>query len=198
MQVYDEIKDLDADALGERLLQSVGRDQWPPVHTAVEWVMERHEGQKRLDGTDFRCHPLRVALLLHELADQTDPNVLCAGLLHDVVEDTETTVDEVMTTFGSKVSDLVRGLTLPDLREGQTKHQRMMSHFETLRWEGRDGQIVRSADRLDNLLTLDAIEAYERRDEYLKESREGLLPLTLACNTALYHALNDTLEAMGA
>ena len=198
MQIYDEIKDLDAEALGARLLDSVGQNQWPPVHTAVEWVMERHQGQARRDGTDFRGHPLRVTLLLHELADQSDPNVLCAGLLHDLVEDTDTTVDDIMTTFGSKVSDLVRAMTLPELREGQTKHQRMMSHFETLRWEGRDGQIVRSADRLDNLLTLDAIDAFERREEYLKETKEGLLPLTLACNTALYHALNDTLEAMGA
>jgi GTP pyrophosphokinase len=198
MTDYEDIRSLDAEALAARLLENVGSDHWPPVHTAIEWTMERHAGQVRRDGTDFRCHPLRVAVILHEIADQTDPNVLCAGLLHDLLEDTDTQVDEINATFGSKVGDFVRALTLKDPRPGQTKLQRNMAHFEGLRWEGRDAQIIRSADRLDNLKTLDAIDDYDRRDDYLKESREGLLPLTLACNTALYHALNDTLEAAGA
>lgn len=198
MTDYEDIRSLDAEALAARLLENVGSDHWPPVHTAIEWTMERHAGQVRRDGTDFRCHPLRVAVILHEIADQTDPNVLCAGLLHDLLEDTDTQVDEINATFGSKVGDFVRALTLKDPRPGQTKLQRNMAHFEGLRWEGRDAQIIRSADRLDNLKTLDAIDDYDRRDDYLKECREGLLPLTLACNTALYHALNDTLEAAGA
>lgn len=198
MTDYEDIRSLDAEALAARLLENVGSDHWPPVHTAIEWTMERHAGQVRRDGTDFRCHPLRVAVILHEIADQTDPNVLCAGLLHDLLEDTDTQVDEINATFGSKVGDFVRALTLKDPRPGQTKLQRNMAHFEGLRWEGRDAQIIRSADRLDNLKTLDAIDDYDRRDDYLKECREGLLPLTLACNTALYHALNDTLDAAGA
>lgn len=198
MTDYEDIRSLDAETLAARLLENVGSDHWPPVHTAIEWAMERHAGQVRRDGTDFRCHPLRVAVLLNELADQTDPNVLCAGLLHDLLEDTDTQVDEINATFGSKVGDFVRALTLKDPRAGQTKLQRNMAHFEGLRWEGRDAQIVRSADRLDNLKTLDAIDDYDRREDYLKESREGLLPLTLACNTSLYHALKDTLDAAGA
>lgn len=198
MTDYEDIRSLDAETLAERLLESVGTSHWPPVHTAIDWVMERHAGQERRDGTDFRCHPLRVAVILNEIADQADPNVLCGGLLHDLLEDTDTQLDDIHATFGSKVGDFVRALTLQDPREGQTKFQRNMAHFETLRWEGRDAQIIRSADRLDNLKTLDAIDAYDRREDYLKESREGLLPLTLACNTALYHALNEALDAAGA
>ncbi len=198
MSVYEEIATLEAEALAERLLNHVGTDQWPPVHTAIEWAMEKHAGQTRRDGTDFRCHPLRVTLLLVELADQKDANVLCTGLLHDLIEDTETTADDIGMTFGNKVGDMVRALTLADPASGQSKLERNMQHFETLRWEGRDAQIVRSADRLHNLMTLDAIENYERREAYLKESKEGLLPLTLACNTALYHGLNDQVAAMGA
>jgi len=198
MSVYEEIATLEAEALAERLHNQFGTGQWPPVHTAIEWVMDKHAGQKRRDGTDFRCHPLRVAVLLAELAEQKDANVLCTGLLHDLIEDTDTTADEISMTFGSKVGDMVRALTLTDPPSGQSKLERNMQHFEGLRWEGRDAQIVRSADRLDNLMTLDAIEDYERREDYLKESKEGLLPLTLACNTALYHGLNDQLTAMGA
>ncbi len=58
-------------------------------------------------------------------------------------------------------------------------------------------QIIKSADRLDNVLTMEGVFDEARRAEYLKESREGLLPLTLACNTALYHALNEALAAQG-
>ncbi|MCH2101009.1 MAG: HD domain-containing protein [Planctomycetes bacterium] len=198
MTDYEDIRFLDAEALAGRLLESVGAGHWPPVHTAVEWVMSRHGGQRRLDNTDFRCHPLRVAVILNEIADQADPNVLCGALLHDLLEDTDTQLADINTTFGGKVGDFVRALTLQDPREGQSKHERNMAHFEALRWEGRDAQIIRSADRLDNLKTLDAIDEYDRREDYLKESREGLLPLTLACNTALYHELKDTLDAAGA
>lgn len=194
MSVYAEIADLDADALAQRLLDSAGREHWPPVHTAVDWVMEKHAGQKRRDGSDFRCHPLRVAVLLHELADQRDPNVLCAGLLHDMIEDTDCSEEEMMSVFGHKVFDLVRAMTLQEPEAGKSKFERNMAHFEYLRWEGRDAQIIRSADRLDNVKTLDRIDAYDRREEYLKETREGLVPLTLACNTALYHALCEALD----
>jgi GTP diphosphokinase / guanosine-3',5'-bis(diphosphate) 3'-diphosphatase len=190
MSQLDELYTLDSSALGERLIGSIGTGTWPPVHTAVEWALERHAGQKRRDGTDFAAHPLRVALILHELAGQTSADVLCTGLLHDLIEDTSTTEDDIMEVFGTKVSDMVRSLTLAEVPEGEKK-KRNLSHFESLRWEGRDLQIVRSADRLDNLNTLSAIPEYSRREEYVDETEEGLVPLTLATNTALYHALVD-------
>jgi GTP diphosphokinase / guanosine-3',5'-bis(diphosphate) 3'-diphosphatase len=196
MSQLEELYSLDSAALAERLIASVGTGTWPPVHTAVEWALERHAGQKRRDGSDFAAHPLRVALILHELASQTHADVLCASLLHDLLEDTDTTEDDIMEVFGTKVSDMVRSLTLQPIPEGKTKMQRNMAHFESLRWEGRDVQIVRSADRLDNLRTLSAIPEYSRREEYVQETEEGLVPLTLATNTALYHALVAALEEL--
>lgn len=193
MSQLDELYTLDSAALAERLIGSIGTSTWPPVHTAVEWALERHAGQKRRDGTDFSAHPLRVALILHELADQSNPDVLCAGLLHDLLEDTDTEEDDIMEVFGTKVSDMVRALTMAEVPE-EEKKKRNLSHFESLRWEGRDAQIVRSADRLDNLKTLSGIPEYARRQEYIEETEEGLVPLTLATNTALYHALLAALE----
>ncbi len=193
MSKLDELYSLDSAALAERLIGSIGTGTWPPVHTAVEWVLERHAGQKRRDGTDFAGHPLRVALILHELADQSNPDVLCTGLLHDMMEDTDTSEEDIMEVFGTKVSDMVRAMTLAEV-PAEEKKKRNLSHFESLRWEGRDAQIVRSADRLDNLKTLKDIPEYARRQEYIEETEEGLVPLTLATNTALYHALCDALE----
>jgi GTP diphosphokinase / guanosine-3',5'-bis(diphosphate) 3'-diphosphatase len=194
MSALQELYTLDADALRKRLLDSVGTGTWPPVHTAVEWVIEKHQGQTRLDGTDFACHPLRVALILHELGGQSGADVLCAGLLHDVVEDTETTLDQVSETFGGKVGDLVRAMTLLEPTEGKTKYDRNLAHFESLRWDGRDAQIVRSADRLDNVRTIVDVPLYDRREEFIRETEEGLVPLALATNTAIYHALVEALE----
>ncbi len=193
----DSLQNLDSDALAERLLVSVGTSTWPPVHTAVEWAKEKHHGQLRRDGSDFPCHPLRVAVILHEFCGQNDANVLCTALLHDLLEDTEVDYDDIAEVFGNKVADEVRSLTLQEPRDGQSKYDRNISHFETLRWEGRDVQIVRSADRLDNIMTLPEAEVYPRRDEFLRETREGLLPLTLAVNTTLYHALDGALAAAG-
>ena len=194
MSDIDQLYSLDASALAERLLASVGTSTWPPVHTAVEWALHRHAGQVRRDDTDYVCHPLRVALILHELAGLSHPDVLCAGLLHDLIEDTSTSEDDIMEVFGAKVADMVRSLTLAPVPEGKNKLDRNMSHFDSLSWAGRDAQIVRSADRLDNLRTLNAIPDYDRREEYIKETEEGLVPLTLATNTALYHALLAALE----
>ena len=113
-------------------------------------------------------HAIRTALILRELAEQKGAALLCAALLHDLVEDTNTTLDEIEDRFGPQVGDLVRALTYPPLLEGELKLQRNQRYFEHLRWEGRDAQIVKSADRLDNLLTMERAFTPERAFEYLR------------------------------
>lgn len=190
-----ELYALDGDALRERLLGGAPGG-WPSLERAVAYAAECHAGQLRRCGTEaYINHPLRVAILLRELAEQRDPAILCAGVLHDVVEDTDATVDDVEAAFGPRVGDLVRALTHPDLRPGESKHERNLRWFETLRWEGRDVHVIKSADRLDNVRTMEGVFDAERRGTYLKETREALLPLTLASNTALYHALDAALAA---
>lgn len=190
---WTEIYGMGLAALQERLLAQVGADTWPPVHEALALACERHEGQSRKGRREpYATHAVRVALILRELAEQKAPALLCAALLHDLVEDTATSLDEIEDRFGPQVADLVRALTYPPLKPGETKFARNLRYFEHLRWEGRDAQIAKSADRLDNVLTMEGAFTEERAAEYLKETREALIPLTLACNTALYHALVET------
>jgi guanosine-3',5'-bis(diphosphate) 3'-pyrophosphohydrolase len=189
-----EFYNLPTEELAERLLKSVGTQTWPPIHNAISFAQERHAGQKRKCGSEFVGHPLRVALWIHEVAKKKDANLLCAALLHDIVEDTKTTLDEIEEHFGPVVEELVRALTLPDLAEGQSKYERNMKGFEGLRWAGRDAQLLRSADRLDNLKTMSKGFSEQRKVEYLRESKEGLLPLTLAVNTAIYHELDRAIK----
>ncbi|MDA0667343.1 MAG: HD domain-containing protein [Planctomycetota bacterium] len=185
---------LSVEELEKRLLDQVG-STWPPIDKAVAMAKSAHDGQVRKgSGEPYVAHSLRTALWLLEVAEQKhNPAVICAGLLHDVAEDTEVTANDVEDSIGSKVGDLVRALTHPDLKEGESEYARNMRHLEGLRWEGRDAHIVKSADRLDNILTMEGAFTAERREEYLKETEDGVLPLTLASNTALYHALKDAL-----
>jgi len=193
---WKEIYSLDLDALQKRLIDHVGTDTWPPVHDALVMASERHAGQRRKGKSEpYLTHPVRTALILCELAELKGAAMLCAALLHDLVEDTATTLDEIEDRFGSQVGDLVRALTFPPLKPGESKLARNLRYFEHLRWEGRDAQIVKSADRLDNLLTMEGAFTPERAVEYLRETRDGLIPLTLACNTALYHALVEVVGA---
>jgi len=190
----EDIYTLDQTQLTQRLLAHVGQDTWPPVHKAVEVATKAHEGQQRKGSQEpYIMHPLRATLLLWELAEQRNAAVLCAGLLHDTVEDTSLTLDDIEDDFGNPVADLVQALTQPPLKEGEDRFARNMKYLESLRWHGRDPQIIKSADRLDNLRTMAGVFTAERREEYLRESKEGLLPLTLACNTALYHALQEAI-----
>jgi (p)ppGpp synthase/HD superfamily hydrolase len=186
---------LQTDALRERLLSGAGNG-WPSLEAAIDFATQEHEGQLRKGVKEpFVNHLLRTGLLLSELAGQRDANILCAGVLHDVLEDTPAELDAVEDGFGSRVADLVRALTHPDQREGESRHARNLRWFESLRWEGRDVHIVKSADRLDNILTMEGAFDAERRITYLSETRDALLPLTLSANTALYHALDRALAA---
>jgi (p)ppGpp synthase/HD superfamily hydrolase len=193
----EDLYRLDPEQLEKRLLDKVGDGTWPPVHRAAALAKEKHAGQQRKDGSDFVGHPMRTALLLLEVGGVQDPNMLCAALLHDVVEDTDLSCDDLLGEFGSKVSDLVRALTLEPYQEGEDKSARDVAHFEHLAWEGRDPQLLRTADRLDNIRTLSADMPAERREAYLRDTRKHLLPLTLASNTGLYHALNLALADQG-
>lgn len=191
-----DLYNLSVEELEKRLLDQAG-STWPPIDKAVAMAKEAHEGQTR-KGSDepYVAHALRTALILLEVAEQKhNATVICAGLLHDVAEDTKMTANDVEDDLSPQVGDLVRALTHPPQKDGESKFERNMRYLENMRWEGRDTHIVKSADRLDNILTMEGAFTPERREEYLKETEDAVLPLTLASNTALYHALKDALAA---
>src|SRR2546428_3938364 len=82
------------------------------IQRAFAFAEVSHRGQKRLSGDDFIEHPLAVAQILGDLG--MDTTTLVAALLHDVVEDTQLTLEEIQTQFGDQVGQIVDGLTKPD------------------------------------------------------------------------------------
>lgn len=197
MSDFDSLYSLDAAQLEKRLLDAVGTSTWPALPDAIELARERHAAQQHKEGTDFLQHPLRAALILLEVGELKDPNLLCAAILLGIIEDTDTQIAEVEQKFGPTCATLVNAATVPPKPEGTSAYDHSMAHFGSLSWAPRDAQILCSADRIDKLKTIDAMSP-ERQAEYVKETRDGLLELILACNTALYHAMRIELEKLEA
>ena len=91
------------------------------IERAYRFAAEHHEGQKRLSGEDFVEHPLAVAQILADLG--LDTTTLQAALLHDTVEDTEVSVEELDVEFGPEVSRIVDGLTKLDAISFRSREQ---------------------------------------------------------------------------
>ncbi|MBE9507570.1 MAG: bifunctional (p)ppGpp synthetase/guanosine-3',5'-bis(diphosphate) 3'-pyrophosphohydrolase [Chloroflexi bacterium] len=152
-------------------------------------VAERaHAGKKRRLGEPYIQHPLTVAFLLTEVG--MDPDTIAAGLLHDVVEDTDLNLDDLAQEFGPHIASLVDGVTkleqieqeqIGQLRK-QSEEQRDAQELESLRKMfiamANDIRVVviKLADRLHNMRTLDGLKP-ERRKSFARETLEIFAPL---------------------
>ncbi|GIV21571.1 MAG: phosphohydrolase [Armatimonadota bacterium] len=119
------------------------------LQDAIEFVVERHRGQVR-KGTNipYVLHPLNVGYLL--LQHGCSEEVATAGFLHDTLEDTDTTVEELRMRFGDRVAWLVKQVTETDRSQPwQIRKQHTIEHLQHV--EDRDVLLVACADKLDNL-----------------------------------------------
>lgn len=116
---------------------------------AVLFAAERHEGQTRKgDRTPYLVHPLRVARILWEEGGIRSANILAAAILHDTVEDTETTLDEIAERFGPRIAETVREVSDDQSLPASEKKRMQVVHAPTM---SHDAQLVKMADRIDNL-----------------------------------------------
>lgn len=160
----------------ETISRAYDEDTSAELLSAISFASEKHKGQKRRSGEPYITHPLAVTGILVEWG--MDSDTLIAGMLHDAVEDTETTLDEIEKIFGRDVAFLVDGVTkvsqarsgmrdissyLPETRDNLTK---------LLIAVGQDVRviIIKLADRLHNMQTLQ----HMPRDKQLKIARETL------------------------
>ena len=91
-------------------LNSHGQDNVVFLLSAVQFSADKHRDQRRKDkeASPYINHPIYVATLLATIAEIRDPDILVAAILHDTIEDTETTPKELLSTFGSRVCSLVQ------------------------------------------------------------------------------------------
>src|SRR5574344_13733 len=149
------------------------------VEDAYHLADEKHKGALRKSGEPYIHHPIEVAYILAEL--QSGPETLASGLLHDTVEDTDLTIEDIRKSFGDDVAMIVDSLT---------KIQRMkLSHRTEQDFEAEDHRkiflgmakdvrviLVKLADRLHNMRTLQALRP-ERQQALAKETLEVFTPI---------------------
>ena len=134
------------------------------VREAYRFSEAAHHGQKRLSGEPYITHPLAVAGALAEW--HMDSQAVIAALLHDVMEDTAVTKNEIAERFGKSVADLVDGLSKLDKIEFQSYEEAQAENFrKMLMAMARDLRVVliKLADRLHNLQTMSAVRGDKRR-----------------------------------
>ena len=160
-----------------RVEQEHSKEEKTIVEAAYKLMKDAHKGQKRADGTDFYKHPLAATKLLLRQG-HTDPEVLAATLLHDVVEDTHITLKEIEERFGKKIAFLVDAVTDPGRQAHEKtiedKYERSKKMQEKIRLAAEQDErvyLVKLADRVHNLSTLTAL-SQEAQKRIKKESLE--------------------------
>jgi (p)ppGpp synthase/HD superfamily hydrolase len=146
---------------------------------AVAYARDHHGDQRRPTGAPYLEHLLEALEVLVRGAGVTDPEILCAAVLHDVVEDTYAVVDDVRAAFGSRVAELVRWVTIPEPGPGQDKAGVKLDYLRGLRHAPRDAILVKLADRASNAQTLRNLPEARRRD-YYAQTVEYIVPLAAA------------------
>jgi GTP diphosphokinase / guanosine-3',5'-bis(diphosphate) 3'-diphosphatase len=134
------------------------------LESAYHFSKAAHEGQFRKSGEPYISHPLAVADILAQW--HLDPQALTAALLHDVTEDTEITKTEISRNFGKPVAELVDGVSKLDKVEFDSLERAQAENFrKMLLAMARDVRVIliKLADRLHNMRTLDAVEPAKRR-----------------------------------
>ena len=149
----------------------VSNEELAQIEKAYRFAADVHQGQCRKSGEPFVAHPVEVAVILSDL--RMDAEVICAALLHDTVEDTSATVEDLTELFGEAVAQLVDGVTkitrieVENLSDEQAQTIRKM--FVAMSKDIRV-VIIKLADRLHNMRTLGAL----REDRRIFKSRETL------------------------
>ncbi len=144
---------------------------------AFNFAYQLHEGQYRKSGEPYIAHPIAVAGLLRDLGG--DSVTIAAGFLHDVVEDTDVTLEEIEERFGTDVRQLVEGVTKLSKFNFSSKTERQAENFRRMFLAmAKDIRVivVKLADRLHNMRTLEHLKP-EKQERIALETREIFAPL---------------------
>ncbi len=142
------------------------------VKKAINYAKEKHREQKRKTGEPYVVHPLWVARKLAEI--KMDIPTIVAGVLHDTLEDTSATEDEIRELFGEEVLKLVKGVTKLDKHKFRSQDEAQAENFRKLLLATAEDirtLIIKLVDRLDNIRTLGIF----RREKQIRIARETLL-----------------------
>lgn len=139
------------------------------IHAAYDLADQSHGDQRRVSGIPYILHPTSVACIVAELGMDTD--TICGALLHDVVEDTPISLDEITKTFGSDVAKLIDGVTKISKIPFSSREEQQAENIRKMLIAMADDIrviIIKLADRLHNMRTMDCMPEQKRRDKSLE------------------------------
>lgn len=182
----------DVDALLQEVSAYLKPEDVENIQRAVDLSKTAHLGQLRQSGEAYVTHPIAVARILTSL--HLDAQAIIAALLHDVVEDTEITADDIAAQFGKPVADVVEGLSKLDKLKFQTVADAQAENFrKMLMAMARDVRVIliKLADRLHNMRTLESM-SHEKSARIARETIEIYAPIAnrLGLND-IFHELQD-------
>lgn len=172
-----KIEDVNFDTLYEKVSTYMNAEELEQVKKAYSFARKMHFGVKRLTGEDYIFHPINVAYILTE--NTADVETICAALLHDILEDTEVTYDQMEELFGKEITDLVEGVTkINKLNFNSTTEAEVANHRKILVGLCSDVRviIIKLADRLHNMRTL-WVHSPKKQKEKARETLDILTPI---------------------
>ncbi len=147
-------------------LENASPEEKHLIEKAYKLAEEAHRGQKRNSGEDFIIHPLKVAYNLVELS--MDVPTIIAGILHDIIEDTEVSYEQLAEEFGEEVADLVEGVTKLTKIQYKTKEERKAENLRKMVIAmSKDIRviIIKLNDRLHNMRTLEYMSEAKKKEK---------------------------------
>jgi GTP pyrophosphokinase len=147
------------------------------VKKAYDFSLRNHQGQTRASGEPYLVHPLEVASVLADM--RMDTTAIAAGLLHDAVEDTKVTVDDIRTEFGEQVAHIVEGVTKISRIEFASREEAQAESVRKMVLAMVDDirvVMIKLADRLHNMRTLEHLRP-ERQVKIARETQEIYAPI---------------------
>ena len=164
------------------------------IQKAYKFAEEHHRGQKRLSGEDYIIHPLNVAYILADL--QLDDATICTALLHDVVEDTDVTNEDIIKNFGKEIAEMVAGVTkLGKIQYVTIEEEQVENYRKMFLAMGKDIRVIliKLADRLHNMRTLSNL----KRDRQIANAKETMDLYAPLANRLGIYSLKWELEDLG-
>jgi guanosine-3',5'-bis(diphosphate) 3'-pyrophosphohydrolase len=163
--------------LMKRMQENRPQDDLTIVKKAYDYSLKHHEGQTRASGEPYLVHPLEVALVLAEM--KMDPVAISAGLLHDSVEDTSVTIDDIRKEFGEQVAHIVEGVTKISKIDFATREEQQAENLRKMMLAMVDDirvVLIKLADRLHNMRTLEHLPP-DRQHKIAEETLEIYAPI---------------------
>ena len=171
--------------------------RWPDVkliQRAYNYAVEKHGDQKRKSGEPYIIHPTNVAYTIAELG--LDEKTICAALLHDVVEDTDATYEDIEKEFGTEIAEMVDGVTkLKLIQHASIEENQVENYRKMFLAMGKDIRviIIKLADRLHNMRTLE----YLKRDRQIAIAQETMQLYAPLANRLGLYSMKWELEDLG-